>query len=97
MKPHPTKYPFALTALSLEDVLPRLDNFETAVAIVDERGRVVRANGLWDRRKGLELWSAVGDDLDSACEKAAGNGSHTGFRLGEELRNILGGRTESCD
>lgn len=97
MKPQSTKPPFALGPFSLEEVIPRLDNFETAVAIVDEHGHVVRANGLWARRAGSKLCSAVGDNLVSACGNATNGGSQIGFRLRQELRNILDGRTESCD
>ena len=97
MKPQSSQHPFALAPFTLEEIITRLDDFESAIAIVDEQGQVVRSNGLWARRAGSALWSAVGEDLIQACEKATENGSDDGFELREELRNILDGRTDSCD
>ncbi|MFT7677355.1 MAG: hypothetical protein ACI8QC_001333 [Planctomycetota bacterium] len=97
MKPHSTQHPFTLGSFELEEIIPRLDNFETAVAIVDVNGKVVRANGLWTRRGGTGLCSEVGNDLIGACCRAAGKGCNAGFKLCEELRAVLEEQTESCD
>ena len=88
---------FSHAPLALDEVLARLHQFEDPLAVVDEDGRVVEANGPWMKRAGSELWCAVGQDLRSACDLAAEAGDPLAERLCRELTGVLQGRTEFCE
>lgn len=81
----------------LEHLLQRLDQYETPLAVVDESGRVVEANGPWLRRAGSPRWCPVGEDLALICGDQAQAGDPEAERLARELQGVLRGRTQFCE
>lgn len=93
----PLKDAFSEAPLDLDAIMMRLHQFESPLAVVDEDGRVVDANGPWQQRAGDQLWCAVGQDLGSICGQAAEAGDAQAERLCRELQGVLKGRTEFCE
>lgn len=87
---------FAQAPFVLEHLLQRLDQYETPLAVVDESGRVVDANGPWQQREGHPLWCRIGEVLSSICAEPPGGDSGS-ERLARELSGVLRGRTQFCE
>ncbi len=87
---------FAQAPFALEHLLQRLDQYETPLAVVDEEGRVVDANGPWKRREGLSLWCGIGEVLASIDPELPADGDGL-ERLAKELGGVLRGRTQFCE